>query len=59
MSAQADFLYSLGQVFSAMGLYGERHVARERAADRAFDALLHLLEQDRKPCPVRGWGHLH
>ena len=32
-----------------MGLYGEKHAARERAVDRAFDALLHLLEQDGKP----------
>lgn len=49
MSAPVDFLHSLGQVFSAMGLYGEKHAARERAIDQSWDALLHLLEQDRAP----------
>ena len=49
MSAEADFLISLGQVLSAAGLYGDRHPAFRSAADGALESLLALLRADANP----------
>ncbi len=49
MSAEADFLISLGQVLSAAGLYGNRHPAFRSAADGALNSLDALLQVDANP----------
>ncbi len=49
MSAEADFLISLGQVLSAAGLYGDRHPAFRSAVDGALSSLLALLQTDANP----------
>jgi putative nucleotidyltransferase with HDIG domain len=49
VSAEADFLISLGQVLSAAGLYGDRHPAFRSAVDGALSSLLALLQTDANP----------
>ncbi len=49
MSAEADFLISLGQVLSAAGLYGDRHPAFRSAAEGALESLLALLRAEANP----------
>jgi putative nucleotidyltransferase with HDIG domain len=49
VSAEADFLISLGQVLSAAGLYGDRHPAFRSAVDGALNSLVALLQADGNP----------
>ena len=44
MGTEKDFLAALAQAISTMSLYEEEHPAREGAVERAYEALLPLLE---------------
>ncbi len=50
MTEAVRFLTGMAQAFSAMLLYADDHPARERAVDRAYEALCDL--QDRTPTPL-------
>src|SRR4029453_4545907 len=49
MNDPVRFLNTLGQALSAMGLYGPKHPARERAVDAAYDQLLRGGKTDQLP----------
>ena len=49
MNDPVRFLNTLGQALSAMGLYGPKHPARERAVDAAYDQLLSVGKTDQQP----------
>ena len=49
MNDPVRFLNTLGQALSAMGLYGPKHPARERAVDAAYDQLLSVGKTDQRP----------
>ena len=49
MHEPVTFLHACAHTLSAMSLYPEGHVSRERALDSAYQALLDLLSTDPKP----------
>lgn len=49
MTDASTFLHALAQALSALGLYPEGHVSRERALDTAFQAMFDLLSVKREP----------
>jgi len=49
VSEPVNFLNRFAKALSTMGLYGDGHPARERAIDDAYETLLRLQEDDRRP----------
>jgi len=49
MSSPGDFLTAFAQALSALSLYPDGHVSRERALDSTFEKLSDLLSEDSKP----------
>ena len=49
MSSSGDFLTAFAQALSALSLYPDGHVSRERALDSTFEKLSDLLSKDPNP----------
>ncbi len=49
MSSPGDFLTAFAQALSALSLYPDGHVSRERALDSTFEKLSDLLSEDNSP----------
>ena len=49
MSSPGDFLTAFAQALSALSLYPDGHVSRERALDSTFEKLSDLLGEDNSP----------
>jgi len=49
LALATDLLNALAHAFSAMSLYPEGHVARERAVDEAYQKLVDLLQENANP----------
>ena len=49
MSSPGDFLTAFAQALSALSLYPDGHVSRERALDSTFEKLSDLLSEDNNP----------
>ena len=49
MSSQSDFLSAFAQALSALSLYPDGHVSRERALDTTYEKLSDLLSEDTSP----------
>ena len=49
MSSSGDFLTAFAQALSALSLYPDGHVSRERALDLTFEKLSDLLSEDNNP----------
>lgn len=49
MSSPGDFLTAFAQALSALSLYPDGHVSRERALDSTFEKLADLLSEDDSP----------
>ena len=49
MSSPGDFLTAFAQALSALSLYPDGHVSRERALDSTFEKLSDLLSEDSNP----------
>ena len=49
MSSEVDFLTAFAQALSALALYPDGHVSRERALDATYEKLSDLLSDDSNP----------
>ncbi len=49
MSAPTEFLHSFAQALSALALYPDGHVSRQRALDHVYQKARNLLEEDSAP----------
>lgn len=49
MSDASGFLHALAQAMSAMALYPDGHVSRDRALDHTYQKLLDLISSDKEP----------